>query len=429
MIEIISSSGSDKYQGVKSKTVENLIMISRHLEMNSYSNEKTETHTESLVGILSVDKYYASFFEGESSLLEEAVTLIQENQYIAFFQSCGPSFIRSIRRSINVVAIFDYESSQRTTNTTDFFKLQENVMLQPGPDIENEKKKFKDVRESKLRITIRATGMGKAMQGSMTPTNLGDYIDVMKTVYKGAQHPDTGLVKGIEVVSFINNPSFQLASNFHLQMDITMCYDDNDRSNEVTCGTEDEVLREQIYVHPMVRKFNTFENAEHVVRIESMVRKRLVTIELFQQCINRLLQLPMNTRNSKLKNHKCVIDSAVRCSERTVQQLLEDLVGDSGGSGEEKYLYSRELSRVRTYIYGYFEPCIIDLSEDMYNIPEGTFQVKHWSTLDNCKEVSCTFEDAHWNGNTCVPSSTISAFINDLNKRLTSEMFCMPKLL
>eukprot|EP00587_Corethron_hystrix_P004204 CAMPEP_0113314144 /NCGR_PEP_ID=MMETSP0010_2-20120614/10314_1 /TAXON_ID=216773 ORGANISM="Corethron hystrix, Strain 308" /NCGR_SAMPLE_ID=MMETSP0010_2 /ASSEMBLY_ACC=CAM_ASM_000155 /LENGTH=427 /DNA_ID=CAMNT_0000170355 /DNA_START=295 /DNA_END=1581 /DNA_ORIENTATION=+ /assembly_acc=CAM_ASM_000155 len=426
MTEIKTSGGNSADSLLHTMTAQNFLTVSTHLELTAKSSTKTDKHTHSIIGNLNVDKYYSSLGEDTSVLMDDAKELLTTDQYITFFQTCGPAYIRSIRRNISLITIFNYENESTTSDSSLYSRLKSYGLVTPGPDIENSKKSQKNVNESSLRITMIARGIGRAADStSMIPTKMEDYPDTMKAVYKNSQEPNTGAVAGVEIVYYVNSANFGVVANFQTHMDFATCTDEEDGSgNEVTCGTAAEASREAVEVNPMVRKFNTIENAEHVVRVEESVRDKLATIDLMTQCLSRLFEFPLDSANSALRNNKC-LDFGQTCPEKTVQGLLTDLLGEDG---EGEYYIQRELTRVRGFIAGYYSPCIYELSGEAYNLNEGNFQLTHWMNIPECNHMACTFSSAHWNGATCESAYNVESLQADINKKLLADMFCMPEL-
>lgn len=70
---------------------------------------KVETNTRYIVATMRIERYYASVREEVSPLLDEAVLLLERQDYVGFFKACGPNYIRGIRRAQEVTAIFSFQ--------------------------------------------------------------------------------------------------------------------------------------------------------------------------------------------------------------------------------------------------------------------------------------------------------------------------------
>ena len=72
-------------------------------------HRKRETRTQSIAASMRIDRYYSSVREEVSPLSDDALTLLDRQDYIGFFKACGPNYIRGIRRAQEVVAYFEFE--------------------------------------------------------------------------------------------------------------------------------------------------------------------------------------------------------------------------------------------------------------------------------------------------------------------------------
>uniref|UniRef100_A0A7S1FUM5 Uncharacterized protein n=1 Tax=Corethron hystrix TaxID=216773 RepID=A0A7S1FUM5_9STRA len=420
--------GDFDYAGTRNVAKANFLIASAHAEANAEHDSRTDTKTHSIMGVLTVDRYHSSLDENGSELSMAAKELIKRDEFIGFFKTCGPGFIRSLRRQAMMMAMFDYESTENTSNTNVYMKLSANDPIRAASVEGNFTEKKNQLMQS-LKITIRATGIGLlGGEGSLTPRTMEQYSETMDYVFKSIQRSDVGNVVSVEVVSYINSPNFQVLTEVSRTMEYTVCYDsvDVDSRNILPCEDENVVFH-VMTINSMVRKFNVVSNAEHVVRIQSIVTSAMTRLELIQQCINKLTVLPAAVRNLNLKNHKCMKNYlGTNCEDRTVQQLLDDLVGLDQGT----YYYSREAIRLRNYVDNYFNSCIIDLNRNLYGIAGGTFQARHWTQIPSCNKIACTYASAFWDsaiGN-CVVRYDQVALRQDLSRHATAQLFCMPML-
>ena len=71
-----------------------------------------------------IERYYSSVREELSSLSDDALTLLDRQDYIGFFKSCGPNYIRSIRRAQEITAIFEFNESSSEKSSEVAVKIQ-----------------------------------------------------------------------------------------------------------------------------------------------------------------------------------------------------------------------------------------------------------------------------------------------------------------
>merc|ERR1719157_536204 len=77
-----------------------------------------------ITSTMRIERYYSSIREELSSLTDDALTLLDRQDYIGFFKGCGPNYIRSIRRAQEITAIFEFEetSSERGSRALGTYK-------------------------------------------------------------------------------------------------------------------------------------------------------------------------------------------------------------------------------------------------------------------------------------------------------------------
>ena len=63
-----------------------------------------------VVSTMRIDRYYSSVKEEISPLSTSTLKLLDNEDYIGFFKSCGPAYVRSIRRSQEITAIFKFKA-------------------------------------------------------------------------------------------------------------------------------------------------------------------------------------------------------------------------------------------------------------------------------------------------------------------------------
>ena len=166
-----------------------------------------------------VERYYSSVKEETSPLSTDAYTMLDKQDYVGFFQSCGPNYVRSIRRAQEVSAVFKFDSFRqglaqefaailRTSGNGSTFIAK---MLN--------KSKFNPILAS-LEINVKGYGLALNEQGAGTlvPSSIEDYNEIMKYAYEVMSRHTTGnnnnagMVYALEVVPWTDNVSFQVAS-------------------------------------------------------------------------------------------------------------------------------------------------------------------------------------------------------------------------
>lgn len=87
----------------------------------AYETRSTSSKTPSskpyfIIATMRIERYYSSVREELSTLSEDAMKLLDREDYVGFFKSCGASYIWSIRRAQEVTAIFSFVSANKATS-------------------------------------------------------------------------------------------------------------------------------------------------------------------------------------------------------------------------------------------------------------------------------------------------------------------------
>ena len=182
-----------------------------------------------------LERYYSSLREEVSPLSADASALLQEQDYVGFFQACGPNYVRGIRRAQEVTAIFEYESetssgsseytdsiksSTSNTNTNRRQRGDTTTTTQTTVDVytsknTHTKSTFNKENES-VKITIYGygLGLGDTSAEALVANNIDEFHKVMKYAFQimtqSANSYQIGQVYGMEIVPWVDNISYQV---------------------------------------------------------------------------------------------------------------------------------------------------------------------------------------------------------------------------
>jgi len=197
--------------------------VKGEVSVSASSSGKYTSQSRMIVATMRIERYYSSVREELSPLSDDALTLLDRQDYIGFFKSCGPNYIRSIRRAQELTAIFSFTSSSAevasefslsiSASTPDtFFSAGGSSKLDVSAS-----SKFSSITKS-MQITILGFGLGLNSEGSstMVAASLEEYQEVMKYGFKSfTQNEDShniGMVYGMEIVPWVDNTAFQVNS-------------------------------------------------------------------------------------------------------------------------------------------------------------------------------------------------------------------------
>ena len=416
-----------------------------------------------VIATMRIERYYASLKEEVSPLSPDAATLLENQDYIGFFKSCGPNYVRGIRRAQELTAIFKFHSSSRETASEFAANLKVSGWGQSVEADFSKKAKFSSINSS-LEIKILGYGLGLNQEGSETlvATSLDEYNKVMNFAFKSfTQNEDShniGMVYGMEVVPWVDNTAFQVASKLldenieipmarsliplaFLKNATTMDAFDNDLAtralfkcknpsyhidkygyccdpetlyNPAEAIYEDEAINVDVservckplsVMDKSVVKNNMANNGEFVARLDSIVRYRLNQLFTLEKCISAVRAIPDKYKYYIVKSQDSVkYDKAIEFTF-TVSELRTAL-DPKADYGFVKHM-GRELDE---FIDMYYQPCVAALFGMNIGVSPGTdpqyFMAYPWYNHEECNHLSCLADNMRWDRETkgCVPS-------------------------
>ena len=439
------------------------------------SNMKYKSRTHTVVATMRIERYYASLKEESSPLSDDALTLLDNQDYIGFFKSCGPNYVRGIRRAQEIVAMFTFESTslelahEYSSNLKSTMRSRYSFFRRRGQgqldSSFQSKSKFSSINDS-LTIEIQGYGLGLNTQGSDTlvATSLEEFNDAMKFAFRSfTQNEDShniGMVYGMEVVPWVDNTAFQVASRL-LEEDIEVpiprslipkmfprnatatsmddfnndfatrslfkckdptymidkygyCCDPETLYNPADAIYEDEAIDVAVservckplsVMDKSVTKNNMANNAEFVARLDSIVRYRLNQLFTLEKCISAVRAIPDKYKYYIVKSQDSVkYDKAIEFSFTVAE--LRTALDPKADYGFVKHM-GRELDE---FIDMYYQPCVAALFGMNIGVSPGTdpqyFMAYPWYNHDECNHLSCLADNMRWDRETkgCVPS-------------------------
>lgn len=331
-----------------------------------------ETKTQKVWAFMGVDKYYISADESKTVLNDFAKDILGAGKFIQFFQACGPSFIRSIRRASEFHGIFSYKTQVGSVKETVSY-LKKNTSN--NVDAGDSSAKI-DLESNEVTIEMKAYGVSLPGKGhGFMARTFEAYGKAMDYAFTAMMNPHSGFIRSIEVVPWVNNVQFQAASRMEAQID----------------GK-----------HSYLRRFYTIVNAEHVARLDEILRNRMTIFNMIVFCIGTLNAFPLDADGKLLKDKYAVCDLGGACEPNvpmTVRQLklaLQRLMPPAGGAGSS-YLIERYSLEMNDFLEYYMGPCLTEMSNTSGGAVGGAMQVKHWSSMEGCNKISCVFTGTKWN--------------------------------
>merc|ERR1711957_922831 len=451
------------------------------------SDSKSTSKSRTISATMSIMRYYSSVREELSPLSEDALTILDQQDYIGFFKSCGPNYVRSLRRAQELTAIFSFTSSSAERSRALSRSLQQTggsfvTSIEAGSTNAN---KFKS-ESSSMSITILGYGLGLNTEGSSTlvSATLEEYAEVMKFAFKsfttGEDSHNIGMVYGMEIVPWVDNTAFQVASRvldeevevtiprsliprallsetgvvstiftndqvdvtgrtrhkckeqaFHMDM-YGYCCEESSLFNvkNQTYQSELQGIETSLMVCNPVRRLdksvvknNMANNGEFVAHLDSIIRYRLNQLYTLGKCLTEVNTFSDDYRYHLLKPMDSVkYDDSIEMTT-TVKEM--QLYLDPGTD----YGLIRQMGReMDEFVEMYYQPCIAALFGTNIGANPDTepqyFLAYGWLTHDACGYLSCLADNMRWdrsNGG-CIPSG-ISGITNFADTD-AAEDFC-----
>jgi hypothetical protein len=442
-------SGSFGYWGIKAE-----------LNAEATSQSKTKKSKHVVASTMRIERYYSSVKEDQSDLSSDAFELLDNQDYIGFFKACGPNYIRSIRRAQEVTAIFTFTSDSEEQARSFASSLVVSGYGQSAGGSYSSSSSMESISSS-LTIKILGFGLGLNQDGSETlvASSLEEYDRVMKFAFKSMTQDggngQTGMVYGVELVPWVDNTAFQVASKL-LQSDVSVpmprslipkkipisgsdqfrckepsyqidkygyccgedqMYDPNPPpaspsvSDETPTPVVSRVSTELICrplrsLDPSMLKNNMANNGEFVALLDSVVRSKLNTLFTLEKCISAVRSFPNKYDYHILKSMDTVKYDAAIEVEFTVAELkmAVDPIGDYS-------LVNHMARELDEFMDMYYSPCLAALfGTNIGTSPETDpkyFMAESWYNHDTCTKLSCLADNMRWDrssGGSCVAS-------------------------
>lgn len=170
-----------------------------------------------VVTTMRIERKYSSIKEEIYPMSDDTINLLEKQDYNSFFKSCGPNYVRSIHRVQEVTSIFKFHTTSRDLAQ----EFSAGLKVQGwGSNVDHSffaKKKFKPiVRSMEIKILGFGLGLNKDGLNTLVTTSLDEFNKVMQFVFKSIMRTEDtsniGIVYGVELVPWVDNPAFQLAS-------------------------------------------------------------------------------------------------------------------------------------------------------------------------------------------------------------------------
>ena len=371
---------------------------------------------------MATERYYSSIDDTTAKLTPDALALVQRGDLVGFFQACGSGYIRSIRRTAEIAAVFAFSSSSTTTSASMAAELTASTggggWWNPASGSVESKAEYSSTSSSSdmlTRIKIKGFGLGLNDEGADTlvATNLKEFYKAMKFAFKSMQNDDVGMIHGVEIVSWMNNLQFQNAVKFTRTEKIEWLPQNSDPSSPAhkilvrTVGQGPLLTPEKgqpasdnyvpaegsrravgnpasedyapatyapLWVEAVEVKAITMINAEFVTNLEAYYRKESYTVSKLIACkaeVNTLIALKQG--NYYLQDHtRLDLSTVSRHNVWTVDQAYEIT--------KDRDTLNKRLDSLQNFVKHFYAKCASAISK---HSNDGSM-TKYWWDLEEC---------------------------------------------
>ena len=430
--------------------------IKEQVDADRVSNTDSQTSEQKhyVISTMRVERYYSSVQEHLSPLSSDALIILRQQDYVGFFKSCGSNYVRGIRRAQEVTAIFTFTSSstelaQEYAGTLKTAKPS-STTEGANPQDKANNSKYSSINNS-LEIKILGYGLGlSGAEGTLVASTLEEYNKIMKYAFQAMTQTDgdaqnVGMIYGIEVVPWVDNTAFQVASNIYDEavsialprssiakaFNITNRKDFNFDPNNRTaftckdpslfidkygycCGAKslyDTSIADYNEDTPHLRicrpvrsldkslvKTNMASNGEFVARLDAALTYKMNQFSSLEKCTSMARMISTSFDSTIIKRQESLKQDGELPSEFSVQELRLTL--DPFNDYTMVTYMGRELEE---YVDMFYTPCINALfganAGKTSDVDSSFFMAYPWYTHKECSQMTCLSNSMRWDRN------------------------------
>merc|ERR1711957_344652 len=456
-------------------------IISGEASSSASVDTKSTSQMRMITASMKIQRYYSSVREELSPLSEDALTLLDSQDYIGFFKSCGPNYVRSIRRAQELTAIFKFSASSTSVATEFAASIKGEGAGRSISTKVSGNSKFSSAKSS-LKIIILGFGLGLNNEGSSTlvSTSLEEYNEVMKFAFKSfTQNEDShniGMVYGFELVPWVDNTSFQVNSKLMDEEVIiplprsmipkaTQQKEDDTEADVVWTNDEDtraiyacknapfnmdkygyccesnllwnpllqehspelqNVTVSERFCRPAskldksVVKNNMSNNGEFVAHLDSLVRMKINNLFTLERCISMIRTFPVTNDYNLLKHQDSVEVAGILEMDFTVKEMR--LALDPLNNFSLPRAVGEELDE---WVDMYYQPCVAALFGmnvgSNPDVESQYFLAYGWLSHSACMRLSCLADNMRWDrkasGGGCTTSLLVGYYAENYQSK------------
>ena len=268
--------------------------------------EGTRTYRMSnLIVILNIKSYYYSLDETGSELSDSVINLLDNDQYLTFFNSCGHFYVRAAGSFSTYFALIQYRQRGNLKEDEDFLKNLEKGLFNfnAGEEKNVSLSQVKsDAGYRGLRVYVQGTGLSKREETitNLLPLDIAQFRTTMQDVVKLMQNPDAGIINSIEVVPWMENP--QLSAKIMKSLLIKKLSETSKKTGgsaektdekgagpaENKAGSNDK--NDEYAQYDFIKQQRLIENTGVITEINHISQEQMDTYHVANMCLKNLFE-------------------------------------------------------------------------------------------------------------------------------------------
>lgn len=176
------------------------------------------SRSKQILLMVEIDTYYHYLNESESTISETASRLIESQQFVTFFNSCGYYYVRGLGSYSAYIALIQYQVPDENGKEDQAFTQRLTSELTSFHGSESTSEEFlESAYDRRLQIMIRAVGLNKGSSVNLIPLDIQSFKDTVRDAATAMQQSNAGVINKMEVVPWLEHPEFNLAMLHSIQ--------------------------------------------------------------------------------------------------------------------------------------------------------------------------------------------------------------------
>ncbi|MBT4527383.1 MAG: hypothetical protein HOC24_12595 [Deltaproteobacteria bacterium] len=184
--------------------------VNKYYKKNELDSTQATQQLKNLLVRVEIRNYYHALDETQSQISSSARQLLENQEYVTFFNSCGQHYVRSVGSFSSYLALLQYRLTTNEKSDKAFAQRIEKGLFNFSGDKKVEKGFSKAAEARGMRVFVQALGLSKGELVNLVPVDINQFRTTVQDTVKLMQDPSSGLVSYIEVVPWVENPELSV---------------------------------------------------------------------------------------------------------------------------------------------------------------------------------------------------------------------------